>query len=89
MDVSIGCLRCWYSMLTAGQVPVLSFEPLCSTLCDARHTIVKANAFAAAELFMPSFWSPLCSVFPCRDLQYLLVLPRHGAHARGFAADSW
>ena len=80
MDVSIGCLRCWYYMLTAGQVPVLSFEPLCSTLCDARHTPI-------AELFVPSF-DPRCySTVLCRDLQYLLVLPRHGAHARGFDAS--
>ena len=79
MDVSIGCLRCWYFMLIVGQVPVFSFEPLCSTLCDARHTFI-------AELFVPSFGSHCYFPVSCRDLQYLLVLPRHGAHARGFAA---
>ena len=68
-------------MLIAGQVPVLSFEPLCSTLCDVRHTSI-------AELFVPSF-NPSLSLSLCRDLRYLLAPPCHGARARAFIADSW
>ena len=81
MDVSIGCLRCWYFMLIVGQVPVFSFEPLCSTLCDARHIFI-------AELFVPSIEFSLLLLL-CRGLRYLLVPPRHGACVRAFIADSW